>query len=125
MDSGLVTMGAHSYSHADLCGLSKSEVEEELNASDELIEARIGLRPRHLAYPWGYWATLADGPVRRRYDFAVLVGSPRFRPSPDPHRLHRYPFQLSDGFPFFGARLAGGFRLEERLLRALKGYSGP
>jgi peptidoglycan/xylan/chitin deacetylase (PgdA/CDA1 family) len=123
--SGLMTLGAHTHGHPDLRSLLPEEVEEELSISDEVLHRRLGVRPRHFAYPYGFWSESADPAVRERYDTAVLGGSPRHEPVPDPHLLHRYPVQLSDGFALFKRRMRGGFWLEESLRRRIKGYSGP
>lgn len=124
-DSGLLTLGAHTHNHPDLRALSADEVSGELDESDRIISKRLGERPKHFAYPYGFWAETADGPVRERYETAVLGGSPRPSASPDPHLLHRYPVQLADGFTFFKARIEGGLRLEESVRRWVKRYDGP
>ena len=123
--SGLVTIGAHTHRHRDLRQLSVDEVDEELGTSDDLIESRLGVRPAHFAYPWGFWSPSSDRPVTDRYSSAALAGSRRATRDLEPHLLHRYPVQLSDGFRFFQARLRGGLRLEEIVRRRLKGYKGP
>jgi peptidoglycan/xylan/chitin deacetylase (PgdA/CDA1 family) len=125
LESGLVTTGAHTHRHLDLRLLSTDQVEDELGTSDDLIELRLGIRPAHFAYPWGFWSASADRPVTDRYSSAALAGSRRAKEKLEPHLLPRYPVQLSDGFEFFGARLRGGFRLEEIIRRRLKGYTGP
>ena len=125
LGSGLMTPGSHTRSHPDVRTLSTDQVEDELESSDAIIERELGVQSRHFAYPYGFWSDTADPVVRARYDSAVLGGSPRPRHAPDPHLLHRYPVQLSDGFGFFKARLRRGFRAEEALRRALKGYRGP
>ncbi len=124
-ESGLVTIGAHTHRHSDLRQLSTEALEEELGISDDLIEQRLGLRPAHFAYPWGFWSPTADGPVSERYSSAAVAGSGRATKELQPHRLARYPVQLSDGFRFFRGRLRGGFRLEEVIRRRVKRYTGP
>jgi len=125
LGSGLLTVGAHTHRHLDLRRLSIDEVEDELGTSDDLIERRLGIRPAHFAYPWGFWSPSAERPVTDRYSSAALAGSRRANSELEPHLLSRYPVQLSDGFRFFRARLRGGLRLEETLRRQLKGYQGP
>jgi peptidoglycan/xylan/chitin deacetylase (PgdA/CDA1 family) len=125
LDSGLVTIGGHTHRHSDLRLLSAEAVEEELGTSDDLIEKRLGFRPVHFAYPWGFWSPSADRPVSERYASAALAGSARARKVLEPLRLHRYPVQLADGFRFFRARLRGGLRFEEVLRRRLNHYTGP
>ncbi|HEU4894610.1 MAG TPA: polysaccharide deacetylase family protein [Acidimicrobiia bacterium] len=125
VDSGLLTVGAHTHSHPDLRSLSSDEVSKELETSDQIIFERLGASPRHFAYPYGFWSATADELVRGRYETAVLGGSPSPSAHPDAHLLHRYPVQLSDGFTWFKQRMSGGFRLEEALRKRLKGYEGP
>jgi peptidoglycan/xylan/chitin deacetylase (PgdA/CDA1 family) len=125
IESGLVTIGAHTHRHTDLRSVSPDQVEEELATSDGLIEERLGERPSHFAYPWGYWSPQAARVVDERYQTAAIAFTPRPPDRLNRHQLHRYPVQLSDGFRFFPARLRGGLRWEERVRRRLDGYEGP
>lgn len=125
MESGLVTLGSHTHTHPDLRTASADQVERELSTSDGLMISKLGVAPRHFAYPWGYWSEVADPYVRARYDSAAL-GSRHHAINPtDPHLLHRVPVQLSDRRVWFKRRLAGGLLLEERVRRRLRGYTGP
>lgn len=123
--SGLVTIGAHTHTHPDLRGLDRAAVEAELATSDALIVRHLGERPRHFAYPWGYWSSGADEVVADRYETATIGATPSPAASPPPTRLPRYPVQLSDGFRYFPARLRGGLAAEEWIRRRLRGYEGP
>lgn len=125
VESGLVTIGSHTHSHLDLRTASAQRVEDEVGRADELIATRLGVVPRHFAYPWGYWAEAADHVVRARYESAALGSAHKQSHVPDHHLLHRFPVQLSDGRIWFGRRLAGGFMMEEKVRRRLRGYSGP
>lgn len=123
--SGLVTIGAHTHTHADLRYMARREVELEVAKSDSVFNDRLRFLPRHFAYPWGYWGEEADDVLRSRYESASLGAPTSSSPPSDRYRLHRYPVQLSDGFAFFTARLRGGFLYEERLRRRLRSYAGP
>jgi peptidoglycan/xylan/chitin deacetylase (PgdA/CDA1 family) len=123
--SGLLTVGAHTHRHADMRTLSADEVDDELGTSDRLIEERLGTSAAHFAYPWGFWSESADAGVSRRYRSATLAGVANHGEPFDPHRLRRFPVQLSDGFRWFEARMRGGFRLEEMLRRRRNDYTGP
>lgn len=125
ISSGLVTVGAHTHTHRDLRTVGPEELEAELETSDRLIEVRLGSRPDHFAYPWGYWAEPAHAAVKARYQTAVLGGTPSPQSNPDPLLLHRYPVQLSDTPAFFRSRLQRGLRLEEWTRRKLSRYDGP
>jgi len=116
-ETGLVTVGAHTHTHALLDRLDPHDVETELDHSDALIEQRLGRRPAHFAYPKAVpGSAAADAAVRRRYRSAAVAGT---RPNPygrtDPHRLARSPIQVSDGMEYFRAKLAGGMGLEDRV----------
>lgn len=124
-DQADVTIGAHTHTHRDLRGLDQSIVAHELETSDALIESRLGQRPRHFAYPWGYWSQTADALVASRYDSAVLGGGQPVSERSGFHRLNRVPIQLSDGVAGFHRKLVHGGRSEERIRRLLKGYRGP
>lgn len=125
LDSGLVTIGAHTHTHPDLRGMSAAAIAAELDRSNELILERTGVRPDHFAYPKGYWAALADPEVRVRYRTAVLGAGDPISEVTDPYRLHRLPVQRTDGFAFFKRKMTTGMRWEERTRRALRGYRGP
>lgn len=124
LDSGLMTVGAHTHTHLDLRSASMAQVEDEIAASDDLFDRRLGLVARHFAYPWGFWGAAADRAIRARYESAVLGG----HPSPtfdDRFRLNRIPIQSTDSYRGFLGKLKHGGRSEERLRRILKGYDGP
>ena len=125
MSSGLLTLGSHTHTHLDLRTADSRRVEEELAGADALITSRLGVVPRHFAYPWGYWSELADRHVRARYESATLGSPHRPESTGDPYLIHRFPVQLSDRRVWFSRRLIGGLLLEEKLRRRIRGYSGP
>jgi peptidoglycan/xylan/chitin deacetylase (PgdA/CDA1 family) len=125
LETGLVTLGAHTHTHPDLRGISVSEVEEEVGLSNEIIARRTGRQPRHFAYPKGYWDQAAEGPIRRHYETATLGSAGPVTGRTDRHRIPRVPVQLSDGYFLFTRRVRRGLRLEEGLRRRLRGYHPP
>jgi peptidoglycan/xylan/chitin deacetylase (PgdA/CDA1 family) len=122
--SGLVTMGAHTHTHADLRHISEDEIEHEVGTSNQIIEQRTGLKAQHFTYPWGYWTEAADRVMRRHYRSATVAGCETTRFA-SPFAIPRLPIQLSDGWAFFRPRLRGGFRLEDVVRRRVSGYEGP
>lgn len=125
MDSGLMTVGAHTHTHPDFRFIDAAGAAAEIDVSNDLISARLGIEPVHFAYPWGYWSKGTDAAIRSRYRSAAL-GSPLPRPGPfDPHLPYRLPVQLSDGSRWFGPRVRQGLLLEEAVRRRLRGYAGP
>ena len=124
-ESGLATLGAHTYAHGDLRFMSEQEVAEDLERCDHLIRQRTGATPVHFAYPFGYWSESADAAVRDRYESAVLGGSPTAELPRDSWLVNRVPIQLSDGVRFFTRKAIRGLRTEETVRRRLTGYEGP
>lgn len=123
-ESELLTVGAHTHTHRDLRTAGYQETRGEIEQSNTLIEQRLGVTPMHFAYPWGYWAEPAHRAVSENYETAVLGAPPR--PTGfDPHRIYRFPVQLSDGTRWFPSRLRGGLLGEEWLRRRIRGYKGP
>lgn len=122
-DAG-ATIGSHTHTHPDLRHTPPDVVESELAESDRLIERRLGVRPQHFCYPYGYWSATAEPLVRERYLTATLGGGPAVRPDNDPHRIHRVPIQLSDSRYFFIRKMKSGMVLEEKVRRRLAGYRG-
>ena len=126
MASGLATIGAHTHTHRDLRIGTVTEIEEEISVSNAVIQCRLGVAPKHFAYPWGYWSKKSDRLVRETYESAVLGSAPVSRTQGnDRHMIYRFPIQNSDGRLWFRPRLRGGFVLEEELRRRLRGYVGP
>lgn len=123
-DSGLLTIGAHTHSHPDLRLLSEGSIISEMDESDELISQRLGLHPRHFAYPWGYWSELADRLTRSRYATAALGARLPWTWKQDGHLLYRLPVQASDR-SWFNRRVSSGLLFEEWTRRRLRGYHGP
>ncbi|MBS3647580.1 polysaccharide deacetylase family protein [Pseudaminobacter sp. 19-2017] len=50
----LVTIGAHTVHHYNLKRLQADEALREMVEAADILEARLGARPRHMAYPYGY-----------------------------------------------------------------------
>ena len=126
IDTGLVTVGAHTHSHPDLRTLSSDEITGEIETSNHLIYSRLGSPPSHFAYPWGYWAPNGDEIVRRKYSSAVLGATTlALRQKHSDYLIHRYPVQRDDGTHWFQRRLKKNFMLEESVRRLLRGYRGP
>jgi peptidoglycan/xylan/chitin deacetylase (PgdA/CDA1 family) len=125
VDSGLVTMGAHTHTHPDLRGMTVTAVEAEIGKSNELIERRTGQWARHFAYPKGYWDPQAEAVIRRYYDSAVLGAGAPVTAATDPFRIHRVAIQASDRYFFFRRKIRRGMRLEERVRSMARGYDHP
>lgn len=120
LDSGLLTLGAHTHTHRDLRSCGYEEIRYELDVSNDIIKHRTGIFPRHFAYPWGYWTEQAHHVVTQTYETATL-GAPLFEKGFDAHKIFRFPVQLSDGRRWFPHRIRGGLLMEEWVRRRLRG----
>lgn len=120
--TGLVTVGSHTHSHADLSGASEKEAEEEMRRSKGLIEDHLQQRCQHFAYPWGVGSTGADRAARRLFETAALdAWKTNRRGQIDPHRLGRTPILRSDGDGlFFRAKTRGLLNQEAVAYRLLR-----
>ena len=122
--SGLVTVGAHTHTHPVLAGQrepsGRGRVEEELAAPLELFERRLGMRPRHFAYPRAEWDATVRDMAARYYDTAAAGGGQRATAHGfDRYSIPRIPIRRSDGWLFFRAKLAGWLGGEEPVYAGL------
>jgi peptidoglycan/xylan/chitin deacetylase (PgdA/CDA1 family) len=121
VDSGLVTIGSHTHSHALLDRLTPDEAAAELDRSRGLIQDKLGVAAHHFAYPKAVAPPDdVEQVVRERFVSAALGGN---RPNPysrtDLHRLARTAIQVSDGWTYFQRKADGGMALEDSFRRAL------
>jgi len=113
LSTGLATIGSHTHTHRVMHLLTDDEARDEADRSIELIEDRLGVTPRHFAYPKAVapsWA--AEVVVRRRFDSAVLAGNRASKPGDDIHRLGRHALTVADDDTSFGRKIDGGMLLE-------------
>jgi peptidoglycan/xylan/chitin deacetylase (PgdA/CDA1 family) len=66
----LVTIGAHTVNHPILAKASDEVVRSELKMGRAVVEAAIGVRPQHLAYPFGDRGTVGE----REFRIAAELG---------------------------------------------------
>jgi peptidoglycan/xylan/chitin deacetylase (PgdA/CDA1 family) len=120
--TGLVTVGSHTHSHADLSRTSEAEAEEEMARSKNLIEDNLQLSCRHFAYPWAVASPAAERAARRLFETAALdAWKTNRRGRTNPYRLGRTPILRSDGDGlFFRAKTVGILDRESLVYRALR-----
>lgn len=98
--SPLVTIGAHTVTHARLSELDDVGIRSEMFGSTDEIEHRVGTAVRHLCYPFGDWGSvgsLAPQIARERFASAVTMSSGRVSVDRDPMLLPRVPLYDHDG----------------------------
>lgn len=102
-DSGLLTIGNHTRTHARPEDLT----EAELDAASDEIDKHLGIRPDHFAYTWGVPVPRMEHALRCRFRSAATGALGRNLPGTDPHRLLRVPVRRTDPTEFFRAKLTG------------------
>jgi peptidoglycan/xylan/chitin deacetylase (PgdA/CDA1 family) len=113
VSTGLATIGSHTHSHRVMHDLAADEARDEVDRSVGLIEDRLGLTPRHFAYPKAIApSAAAEVVVRRRFDSAVLAGNRGAAPGDDAHRLGRHALTVADDASSFRRKIDGGMWLE-------------
>lgn len=124
ISTGWVSVGSHTHSHRSLVNASRSQADEEMRRSKELIEDRLSVACRHFAYPFAVGSAGADAAARDLFDTAALdAWVPNRAGRFDPHRLGRVPILRSDGYHFFRAKVRGILNSEALAYRAL--HRGP
>lgn len=68
--SPLCTIGAHTVHHYNLKRLRADAALQEMCASADILDERLGARPRHFAYPYGYREAVG----KREADLAAEAG---------------------------------------------------
>lgn len=89
------TIGSHSSSHPKLPALTQSEIESELTASREFLDAGLGLRRLFFAYPYGVY-TKREASAVQRAGYACACGTDGFWGNDyttDRYALHRLVVQ--------------------------------
>ena len=117
-DSGLLTLGNHTHAHVR----PELLTEAELDACNEAVFRRCGVRPQHFTYPWGIPVPGMEDALRARFRSASTGRLGRNLPGQDPIRLNRVPVRRTDPEPFFAAKL-GGDLVPERVYDGVVGLA--
>jgi peptidoglycan/xylan/chitin deacetylase (PgdA/CDA1 family) len=107
---GRITLGAHSWSHANLCALEPTELERELSAPDEWLRARFDCVVPFFSYPYGLSSPAVEAAAARSgYRAALRVdGGWMSRAGHDrPLALPRFNVPAGLSLDGFRLRLAG------------------
>ncbi|MDQ3931561.1 MAG: polysaccharide deacetylase family protein [Actinomycetota bacterium] len=118
--SPLCTLGNHTHTHARPERLTASELDD---CSTALAE-RLGVVPRHFAFPWGIPVPSMEGELRARFRSAVTGKIGRNQPGGDLMRLKRVPVRRTDPIEFFAAKLRGGLLAEHSYSAAVATAKG-
>ncbi len=70
----LVTIGVHTVSHRALAELPEDEAAWEISGARDELETRLGLRARHIAYPYGSPGTCGEREFRLAREMGFVTG---------------------------------------------------
>lgn len=113
--SPLCTVGNHTHTHARPERVTASE----LDLCTAALSERLGVAPRHFAFPWGIPVPRMEEELRARFRSAVTGKVGRNRPGADLMRLNRVPVRRTDPIEFFAAKLHGGLLAEHSYAAAV------
>lgn len=109
VDSGLCTIGNHTYTHPRPERLSTDEL--DLCGAD--IEHHLGILPAHFAFCWGIDVPAMKQDLAARFRTAATGTVGRAVPGSDLLAMPRVPVRRSDPIEFFRAKLTGRLRPEK------------
>jgi len=124
LHGGGMRIESHTQSHPDLRELNAAQIGDECEAADQLIESRLGRRPRFFAYPYGYRNAQVCDAVRGRYQASVTTELKELHGGEDRAalpRLDTYYLQSPWVFKRLDAALPRGYLALRGMLRKLRG----
>jgi peptidoglycan/xylan/chitin deacetylase (PgdA/CDA1 family) len=71
----LVTIGSHTINHFALAQLPEGRARKEITGGMERLEAQLGRRPRHFAYPYGYPGAVGEREYRMASELGIGVAA--------------------------------------------------
>jgi peptidoglycan/xylan/chitin deacetylase (PgdA/CDA1 family) len=90
----LLTIGSHSWAHADMRTLPADELRSDLRRSRAILEHRTGRTVDHFCYPQAKWSRRVEREVGATYRTAVIAGGRRnIAGRCHRHRLGRIPLR--------------------------------
>jgi peptidoglycan/xylan/chitin deacetylase (PgdA/CDA1 family) len=116
---------AHTASHPDLRSLSDAEIETEMEEADATIHARLGMRPRFFAYPYGFHDSRVRAVAAKRYagcfttKLEYLGAATELDAIP---RLDAHYLRSSDFVRVLPGKRAHAYIALRRALRRLRGH---
>lgn len=113
LDSGLIELGAHTLTHANLSRLSVDEKKHEIQASKQQLETLFHTRVTSFAYPFGIYDAAEDPALVQEAGFATAVTTQEGITtdlSQQPFELKRVKISGKDSFFSFKTKVRCGRR---------------
>lgn len=124
LHAGGVSIECHTRTHPDMRTLSREQMAEECGSADDLIEQRLGRRPKYFAYPFGYHNSAAREFARERYAATVTTELRPLQRREDPAalpRLDTYYLRSAARVQRFDSVIMQAYLAMRSSLRNLKG----
>jgi len=121
-----VTFGSHGATHADLRGLSRERLRDELARSRTTLEERLGPGVRTLSYPFGRFDSSVESMAREAgFEAAFSLYPPHLNSKFDRFAIRRNAVYIIDPISMIETKLEAGplFWLEEIKCRAINGVA--
>jgi peptidoglycan/xylan/chitin deacetylase (PgdA/CDA1 family) len=107
--SQLITIGSHSFSHADLTRVEDDRIEKEIVDSRKILEDITGSQVQYFSYPFGRFNQNITEKVREAGYEAAFCGVPhRFSGSDNLFMIPRIPLNLLDNLFTFTQKIRPG-----------------
>lgn len=87
--SGLVTVGNHTWSHKNLTGKDRAVVENEITTSQTQFESFLGKKPNFFAYPYGADNLVVESVLQQQGFKGAVVTYPHLQCAKLPYKLGR------------------------------------
>lgn len=120
-----ISIDAHTWSHPNLTKLTIDELEDELARCDDIIEQRLGRKPKYFAYPYGIHDRRIRDFVKSRYIASVTTYMRPLHNSEDSAalpRLDSYYLQPSWLHNKLANPIGLGYLMSRSLIRTLRGH---
>jgi peptidoglycan/xylan/chitin deacetylase (PgdA/CDA1 family) len=119
-----INIESHTINHHDLRTLTKEELADECQSADDIIEKRVGRRPRYFSYPNGYYNTSVKEFAGSIYEACVTTELSILHENEDIEKLPRldsYYLRNPLIFENFESTISKTYVSARRLLRKFKG----
>jgi peptidoglycan/xylan/chitin deacetylase (PgdA/CDA1 family)/GT2 family glycosyltransferase len=105
---GLIEIGAHGRTHADLTTLGEAQLRDEVEGSADDLDRIMGRRPLSFAYPYGAYNAAVRECVARTYELGLSCETGLNTLASDVHMMRRTEIYARDGIMDFAWRVRIG-----------------
>lgn len=108
LKSGIIEIGSHTITHANLPNLYEEELDFELGESKRLIENTFGIECKSFAYPFGFLDDKCVKIAKKYYRFATTTHNDVYKSSYSNHEIPRILISGRSGILSFILKIKKG-----------------